>query len=148
MVPDPVAQTKWARGYLHGAAEALSIETESLDQEARFRIGIKGHIDRVLNAARLRARATPLIRRSWDIGPQGPSPHLRRPASALIVAAKARYRAIFNFAMRQHLTISLSTRPVDKAVGGLALRRGGEEEGHLAQRLDSPAGLLHLSLTI
>ena len=77
-----------------------------------------------------------------------PPGHVPRPASALIVAAKARYRAIFNFAIRRHLTISLSTRPVDKAVGGLALRRGGEEGGHLAQRLDSTASLLHLPLTI
>ena len=76
------------------------------------------------------------------------SHHVRRPASALIVAAKARYRGIFNFATKRPLTISLSTRPVDKAVGGLALRCGGEEGGHFARRLGSPAGLRHLHLTI
>lgn len=69
-VPDAVAQTKWARGHLHGAAESLVIETESLDDEARLRIGIKGHIDRILNAALLRAQTTPLIPRVWDTGPE------------------------------------------------------------------------------
>jgi putative SOS response-associated peptidase YedK len=38
-VPDAPAQTKWAKGHLHEAAETLAVETESLDDEARLRVG-------------------------------------------------------------------------------------------------------------
>ena len=69
-VPDAPAQTKWARGHLHEAAETLAVETESLDDEARLRVGIKGHLNRVLDTALLRAQATPLIPRVWDAGPR------------------------------------------------------------------------------
>jgi hypothetical protein len=69
-VPDPAAQTTWARGQLHGAAETLAVEAESLDDEARLRVGIKGHVTRILDAALLRTQATPLIPRVWDTGPQ------------------------------------------------------------------------------
>jgi hypothetical protein len=69
-VPDAAAQTKWAKGHLHEAAETLAVETESLDDEARLRVGMKGHVNRILDAALLRAQATPLIPRVWDTGPQ------------------------------------------------------------------------------
>jgi hypothetical protein len=69
-VPDAPAQTKWARGHLHEAAETLTVEAESLDDEARLRVGIKGNLNRILDAALLRAQATPLIPRVWDSGPQ------------------------------------------------------------------------------
>jgi hypothetical protein len=68
-VPDAPAQTKWARGHLHEAVETLAVETESLDDEARLRVGIKGHLNRILDAALLRSQAIPLIPRVWDTGP-------------------------------------------------------------------------------
>ena len=40
-VPDPVAQTNWARQHLHLLADGMPVETESLDQEVRLRVSIK-----------------------------------------------------------------------------------------------------------
>jgi hypothetical protein len=78
-VPDAAAQTKWAKGHLHEAAETLAVETESLDDEARLRVGMKGHVNRILDAALLRAQATPLI----------PTASLGRWARGRIVACAA-----------------------------------------------------------
>ena len=69
-VPDPPAQAKWARAHLHDAAETLAIEAESLDDEARLRIGIKEKLTRILEAALTRAQAISPPLRSWDTGPQ------------------------------------------------------------------------------
>jgi len=65
-VPDAAAQTKWAREHLRGAADAMAIETESLDDEARLRVSIKGEVSRILDAALV--RATPLAQRSRQAG--------------------------------------------------------------------------------
>jgi hypothetical protein len=69
-VADPAQQARWARQHLHHAADALPIFTDNLDEEAQLRSGVKAEVSRILEAALARAQTTPLLPRSWDIGPQ------------------------------------------------------------------------------
>jgi hypothetical protein len=69
-VPDPRGAGQWAREHLHGAADVLIVATETLDDQARLRVGIKSEVTRVLDDALARAKATPLTQRSSDMGPQ------------------------------------------------------------------------------
>jgi hypothetical protein len=69
-VPDPAAQTKWARQHLHLLADGMPVETESLDDEARLRVGIKEGLTNILGTALTRAQATPLRPPSYESGPQ------------------------------------------------------------------------------
>jgi|SRR6185312_2868668 len=69
-VPDPDGQASWARRQLHGAADGMVIETASLDEEARWRLGIKDNVTRILGAALARAKTTPFRQPSYDTGPQ------------------------------------------------------------------------------
>ncbi len=68
--PEPVRQAEWARDHLQRLAEVHPLESESLDDEARLRLGIREDLGRILDAALARAQALPLRPRSWDIGPQ------------------------------------------------------------------------------
>ena len=52
------------------AADAMAVETASLDEEARLRVGIKEDVTRILAAALARAKTTPLRPPPYDIGPQ------------------------------------------------------------------------------
>jgi hypothetical protein len=63
-VPDPAAQAKWAREHLHGTVDVLTVEVDTLDDEARLRVGIKSEVSRILEMALVRASATPLVPRS------------------------------------------------------------------------------------
>lgn len=67
-VPDARGQTRWAREHLHAAAEALAVTCDTLDEEARLRVGIKSEVARILDEALMKAQATPLIPRSWEAG--------------------------------------------------------------------------------
>jgi hypothetical protein len=69
-VPDPAAQTRWARENLHHLADGMTVETETLDEEARLRVGIKEDVSCILEAALARAKATPLRPPSNETGPQ------------------------------------------------------------------------------
>ena len=69
-VPDPAAQTKWAREHLHRLADGMAVETESLDEEARLRVAIKEDVTGILETALARAKATPLHPPSYETGPQ------------------------------------------------------------------------------
>ncbi|HEX7970072.1 MAG TPA: hypothetical protein VF502_17745 [Stellaceae bacterium] len=68
--PEPAKQAEWAREHLQRLAEIHPVESDSLDDEARLRVGIKEDIGRILAAALARAQTLPLRPRSWDIGPQ------------------------------------------------------------------------------
>lgn len=68
-VPDPTAQAHWAADHLRLVADGLSIETESLDEEARLRASIKDHLARVLDGALARAVTTPLRQPSYPASP-------------------------------------------------------------------------------
>jgi hypothetical protein len=69
-VPDPAAQTKWAREHLHRLADGMPVETEGFDEEARLRVGIKADVSGILETALARAKTTPLRPPSYEIGPQ------------------------------------------------------------------------------
>jgi hypothetical protein len=69
-VPDPAAQTKWARDHLHHLADGMAVEAESLDEEARLRVSIKENVSVILETALARAKATPLRPPSYETGPQ------------------------------------------------------------------------------
>jgi hypothetical protein len=69
-VPDPAAQTKWASEHLPGMTDALAVETETLDEEARLRVSIKENVTRILDTALARAKSIPLVRPSYDTGPK------------------------------------------------------------------------------
>jgi hypothetical protein len=69
-VPDPAAQTNWARQHLHLLADGMPVETESLDDEARLRVSIKESLTNILGTALARAQTTPLRPPSYESGPQ------------------------------------------------------------------------------
>jgi hypothetical protein len=69
-VPDPAAQTKWARQHLHLLADGMPVETASLDDEARLRVSIKERVADILRTALARAQTTPLRPPSYETGPQ------------------------------------------------------------------------------
>jgi hypothetical protein len=69
-VPDPAAQTKWARQHLHLLADGMPVETASLDDEARLRVGIKEGLTNILGTALARAQTIPLRPPSYETGPQ------------------------------------------------------------------------------
>jgi hypothetical protein len=69
-VPDPAAQTKWARQHLHLLADGMPVETVSLDDEARLRASIKESLTNILGTALARAQTTPLRPPSYETGPQ------------------------------------------------------------------------------
>jgi hypothetical protein len=73
-VPDPEAQASWAREHLHGMADQVAVETESLDEEARLRVAIKDEVSRILGAALARARSIPLVRPSYGSGKETGGP--------------------------------------------------------------------------
>jgi hypothetical protein len=51
-------------------ADALAVETETLDDEARLRVSIKEDVMRILDIALARAKSIPLVQPSYDTGPQ------------------------------------------------------------------------------
>jgi hypothetical protein len=61
-VPDPAPQTKWARQHLHLLVDGMPVETESLDDEARLRVGIKEGLSNVRDMALARAQTPQTIR--------------------------------------------------------------------------------------
>ncbi len=68
--PEPAKQAEWARDHLQRLAEIHTVESDSLDDEARLRLAIREDIAGILDAALARAQSLPRRPRSWDIGPQ------------------------------------------------------------------------------
>ena len=69
-VPEPAQQAEWARQHLYRSAEALRVDCDNLDEEARLRASVKDEVTRILETALARAQATPLRPPSWETGPQ------------------------------------------------------------------------------
>jgi hypothetical protein len=68
-VPDPIQQVTWGKGHLHHLADGLPVHTESLDEEARLRVRIKAHTERILDTALAQAQTAPLRPRPSEIRP-------------------------------------------------------------------------------
>jgi hypothetical protein len=70
-VPDPAAQAQWAKQHLHALADALRVEANGFDDEARLRVGIKADISRIIDDVAARAQTIPLRQPSYDVPPGG-----------------------------------------------------------------------------
>jgi hypothetical protein len=70
-VPDPAAQAQWAKQHLHALADALRVDADGFDDEARLRVGIKADISRIIGDAAARAQTIPFRRPSYDVPPGG-----------------------------------------------------------------------------